>query len=376
MFAARALPSDAQAQVPSHPGGQAGVRELFVAQCATCHGETGDGKGPTLLDRPARSFLAGGFSYGNTPEAVLRTITFGIPGSRMPSFESALGEADRKALAAYVIGLGPPELRVAPGESVLVVRERALVARGKLPALADGGTEIPRGLLIGLPSGLSFEYDAAGLRLLAVRSGEFVDRTDWCGRGGTALQPLGRLVRAVNATPFAFVCGEDACSSRLVATTVRGDQVAIEFDLVARGASGVSTAVARIEEIPRPFHCALGAGWERAFAFHGSTLGRGEHRRIVQLNLPGTRRFDRSMPPGSSRPSNDRGVVSLVPTSNPDRYDVLCVRPRVSCWLGLNEIIAEGRNARFAVVEVPDVELLGPDDTRFERAIAGLLETR
>src|SRR5262245_27648388 len=84
------------------------ARELFVKNCAACHGETGDGKGTTKLDRPARSFKDGGFSFGNTPEALFRTISVGIPGSPMPGFDSALSEDDRKLVAAFVVTLGPP----------------------------------------------------------------------------------------------------------------------------------------------------------------------------------------------------------------------------------------------------------------------------
>ena len=39
---------------------------LYAEHCATCHGSNGDGKGTADLDRPARSFLDGGYSYGNT----------------------------------------------------------------------------------------------------------------------------------------------------------------------------------------------------------------------------------------------------------------------------------------------------------------------
>src|SRR5262245_58704892 len=82
--------------------------KLFHDNCAQCHGDTGDGKGWAQLDRPARSFKDGGFSFGNTPEALFRTITVGIPGTPMPSFDSALGEQQRKLLADYVVTLGPP----------------------------------------------------------------------------------------------------------------------------------------------------------------------------------------------------------------------------------------------------------------------------
>ena len=70
------------------------ARALFLQHCASCHGETGDGKGTAELDRPARSFRDGGFSHGNTSEAIFRTLTFGIPGTPMPAAPSVLTEAE------------------------------------------------------------------------------------------------------------------------------------------------------------------------------------------------------------------------------------------------------------------------------------------
>ena len=69
-----------------HQDDHAEARTLFIANCASCHGEKGDGEGTTDLDRKARSFKDGGFSFGNTPEALFRTLTTGIPGTPMPGF--------------------------------------------------------------------------------------------------------------------------------------------------------------------------------------------------------------------------------------------------------------------------------------------------
>ncbi|HEX6883800.1 MAG TPA: c-type cytochrome, partial [Planctomycetota bacterium] len=85
----------ALATAPAAQSDSERARQLFLTNCATCHGETGDGKGVTQLDRPARSFMDGGFSFGNTPEALFRTISVGIPGTPMPGFDSSLSEADR-----------------------------------------------------------------------------------------------------------------------------------------------------------------------------------------------------------------------------------------------------------------------------------------
>src|SRR5262245_37021545 len=114
------------------------AKELFRVNCASCHGETGDGQGTTQLDRPARSFKDGGFSFGNTPEALFKTISVGIPGSPMAGFDSSLSEEERKLLASYVVTLGPPVEEVKVEDTILAVRERPLVVRGLLPAMGEG----------------------------------------------------------------------------------------------------------------------------------------------------------------------------------------------------------------------------------------------
>ena len=169
------------------------ARELFLANCALCHGVEGDGEGVTDLDRKARSFKDGGFSYGNTPETVQRTIRTGIPGTPMPAFGEALDDAAVAALADYVIGLGPG-LPPEPENSELVVTGRPVFVRGMLPPIAETGRLRTRGLLLGYPDGFTFEYRVDDVRLLGVRLGRFVDRTDWTGRGGTPLKPLGQVV--------------------------------------------------------------------------------------------------------------------------------------------------------------------------------------
>src|SRR5881396_2455460 len=102
-------------------GGDPAARTLFLANCATCHGETGDGKGTAQLDRPARSFMDGGFSFGNTPEALFKTISVGIPGSPMAGFDSSLSEEERRLVARYVVTLGPPVEEVKEEDMILVV---------------------------------------------------------------------------------------------------------------------------------------------------------------------------------------------------------------------------------------------------------------
>lgn len=172
------------------------ARGLFAKNCATCHGLDGSGQGPSVLDRPARNFKDGGFSFGNTADALFNTISSGIPGTPMPAFADALAESDRRRLAAYVRTLGPAVDEVDVADTILTVTDESgpRIVRGILPPIVKGAPIRPRGLLVGLPGGLTFEYRIDDVRLLGVRQGGFVERTDWRDRGGTPLKPLGGLI--------------------------------------------------------------------------------------------------------------------------------------------------------------------------------------
>jgi len=257
------------------------ARQLFLTNCATCHGETGDGKGVTQLDRPARSFMDGGFSFGNTPEALFRTISVGIPGTPMPGFDSSLSEADRHVLASYVVTLGPPVEVVKDEDMILAVHDRPLIVRGLLPSLGEGLPTHPRGLLIGDPTGITFEYRVDDVRLLALRQGGFVKRTDWTGRGGTALEPLGKVVHQIEGgkPEPSFTSAGRALTARLSGTTLRpvGSQVRLMHDgeQDAWAHAGRDTAsieyhlridgreLAHAMEIPSVESTAFGTGYQR-----------------------------------------------------------------------------------------------------------------
>ncbi|HEX5010549.1 MAG TPA: cytochrome c [Planctomycetota bacterium] len=223
-------------------GGGTDAPALFASNCAKCHGLDGSGTGPAVLDRPARNFKEGGFSFGNTPETIARTIAFGIPGSPMPAFEHAMSDEQRRALADYVVTLGPPVKEVSESETLMHVTDRPLVVRGILPPLSEGAHNIPRGLLIGTPDGLTFEYSVDDVRLLAVREGDFVRRTDWGGRGGTPLEPLGQVVWSApeSAGTWSFQRWEETggltnprpASARLLSTSALGEP-SVTYALVA-----------------------------------------------------------------------------------------------------------------------------------------------
>ena len=247
----------------------------FATLCARCHGLTGDGQGPEVLERPARDFTAGGFSFGNTQDAIARTITYGIPGSPMPSFGEALEPDVIEALAQHVRALAPGTEEPAEAETILTVRDHPQAVRGGLPPIAEGADAHPRGLLLGLPDGLTFEYRVTDLALLGVRTGEFVRRADWTGRGGSSLEPLGQLVwlnergspRAAAALSSSMNGDESSAPlvAELRATRAPPEGASVLWD--AHQPDG--TLVAHIDEQLRAVQTPYGGGFVRVLRVTG-----------------------------------------------------------------------------------------------------------
>lgn len=251
-------------------------KALYMEHCASCHGESGDGKGNEELERPARSFLLGGYSYGNTQKAVRRSVIHGIPGTPMPAFGATLGTDEINAVADYVISLGPPGTIVQPGESVLVVEDRPLVVKGMMPAYEQGAFREPRSLIVGFPNGTTFQFRAEDSRLLTVRQGEFLDRRDWGGRGGSELQPLGTLTWKASRESRDFTEFMDADSGqglrrKVKRTEIKGDDVWIHFDLLDQDGTRVGggqefLSFLMVDDVPVPMRAILGSGEGRGIA--------------------------------------------------------------------------------------------------------------
>jgi mono/diheme cytochrome c family protein len=83
---------------------------VYEKYCIGCHGEQGDGKGKAaaLLVVNPRNFKTATFEFKSTPpgslptdDDLMRTITRGLPGNSMPSFE-LLPERERRAVIAYI----------------------------------------------------------------------------------------------------------------------------------------------------------------------------------------------------------------------------------------------------------------------------------
>lgn len=92
-------------------------KEVYLRECAVCHGETGGGDGPAakLCDPLPRNFDKGMFKFRTTENGELptdadleRTLRVGITTTAMASFEH-LGDAAIADVIAFVKTLGHPE---------------------------------------------------------------------------------------------------------------------------------------------------------------------------------------------------------------------------------------------------------------------------
>jgi caa(3)-type oxidase subunit IV len=84
-------------------------KELFAAQCVTCHGAGGAGDGVAaagLNPKPRNFTVAEGWKNGRKPSQIYTTLTKGL--NSMPAFGS-LPSDDRWALSHFVRTLGPHE---------------------------------------------------------------------------------------------------------------------------------------------------------------------------------------------------------------------------------------------------------------------------
>jgi mono/diheme cytochrome c family protein len=78
-------------------------KQVFLQNCAPCHGVAGDGKGTaatTLIPEPANFRLKQpDFDY------ILEVLNNGIPGTSMPAWNQQISEPDRQALAHFLRSL-------------------------------------------------------------------------------------------------------------------------------------------------------------------------------------------------------------------------------------------------------------------------------
>jgi high-affinity iron transporter len=94
-------------------------KALFAQHCASCHGATGDAKGPDAadLDPPPIAFIDESRARERSVFALYQVIEQGLDDTSMRSF-AELPADDRWALAFYAGSFAYPEDRVAAGEKI------------------------------------------------------------------------------------------------------------------------------------------------------------------------------------------------------------------------------------------------------------------
>jgi cytochrome c oxidase cbb3-type subunit 3 len=80
-------------------------REVYLARCVSCHGESGRGDGPIargLAGPPVGDLTDAYWKHGDHPEQVRAVVAQGAPDSAMPPWKSTLSDQALRAVTAYV----------------------------------------------------------------------------------------------------------------------------------------------------------------------------------------------------------------------------------------------------------------------------------
>jgi high-affinity iron transporter len=108
---------------PAVPSAARG-RALFSEYCVTCHGERGDGKGPSakgLTPQPA-NFTDAKFMRGETPYDFYHVISLGKPHTAMPAWDGVLSVQERWDLVSYLWTLTAGDAGIAEGQGVYLAQ--------------------------------------------------------------------------------------------------------------------------------------------------------------------------------------------------------------------------------------------------------------
>ena len=146
------------------------ARALYTQSCLPCHGAAGDARTERaqLLDPKPASFREPARLAALSPYRVYNTLTFGVPGTGMASFE-ALSPSDRWALAFYVLRLGH-EGETARGPAALSLADQAVRTDPEIvESLRASGVEDPQKVLVHVRTEAAFREPPANLALERTR---------------------------------------------------------------------------------------------------------------------------------------------------------------------------------------------------------------
>jgi mono/diheme cytochrome c family protein len=120
----------ASAALPLNAAGTFSGRQLFLENCAACHGVNGDGAGSSAsrLSGPApRDFREAAFHFRSTPSGELpvkedleRTIRQGVALSAMPAFGNLFSQSQQDALVGEIELFSPRWKTEGPGAPALL----------------------------------------------------------------------------------------------------------------------------------------------------------------------------------------------------------------------------------------------------------------
>ncbi len=109
-------------------------KEIFMANCAACHGMNGEGTvGPNLTDKY--------WIHGGDIKSIFKTIKYGVPAKGMIPWESQLGPSDMQKVASYIYtleGTNPPNPKDPQGD----LFEREGASTDSTEAAAEDTTEV------------------------------------------------------------------------------------------------------------------------------------------------------------------------------------------------------------------------------------------
>ena len=112
-----------QVYPPAAPSAERG-RQLFFESCVSCHGERGDGKGPSAsgLKPPPANFTDAQFMRGETPYDFYHVISLGKTHTGMPAWDAVLSVQQRWDLVSYLWTLAPGSAGIAEGQGIYLAQ--------------------------------------------------------------------------------------------------------------------------------------------------------------------------------------------------------------------------------------------------------------
>ncbi|HEV7498397.1 MAG TPA: cytochrome c, partial [Vicinamibacteria bacterium] len=146
------------------------ARALYTESCLPCHGAKGDARTPqgALLDPPPASFRDPSRLAALSPYRVYNTLTFGVPGTAMASFES-LSPEDRWAIAFYVLRVGHEDEAARGPVSLTLADQATRTDTEVLAALRAQGDADPAAALAYLRTRAAFEEPPTEMSLQRTR---------------------------------------------------------------------------------------------------------------------------------------------------------------------------------------------------------------